>query len=229
MKKILLASLLLISSLSKATTPEELIAKVKAKLDKVNDYAVDGKMRTNIAFIKAPLARVKLYFKKPNKMKMVKEKGLSILPKGGININSANMLGFTNYQTIDVGEMKVDGVNVRVIKLLPNDENSDVVITTLYIDEANLLIKKTATTTKENGSFEMEMTYGKLADYALPDKLVFSFNVKNYKMPKGVTLDFDTGLSKEEKEKMKNKKGKVEFTYTNYVINKGVDDAIFKN
>ena len=47
-------------------------------------------------------------------------------------------------------------------------------------------------------------------------------------MPKCVTLDFDDDLSKEEKLKLKKKKGKVEFTYTKYTINKGVDDSMFK-
>lgn len=229
MKKIVFGLLIFIANICLANTPEELVTKVKAKLDKVNDYVADGKMKTNIAFIKAPLGKIKLYYKKPNKMRLIKDKGISILPKGGISINSASILGFSNYQTIDAGTAKIDNVTTRVIKLLPQDENAEVVITTLYIDEENLLIKKAATTTKENGSFEMEMTYGKFANYALPDKLVFSFNVKNYKMPKGVTLDFDTGVSPEEKEKLKNKKGKVEFVYSNYIINKGVDDKIFKD
>ena len=86
---------------------------------------------------------------------------------------------------------------------------------------------KSATTTKENGSFEMEMFYGTYAGLGLPDKMIFSFNVKDYKMPKGVTLDFDDDMKPEEKQKMKKKKGRVEFIYTNYIINKGIDESIF--
>ena len=49
-------------------------------------------------------------------------------------------------------------------------------------------------------------------------------------MPKGITMEFDDDDKKarELKDKMKNKKGKIEITYSNYVINKGVDDSIFK-
>ena len=50
-----------------------LVNKVKAKLDVVNDYVADGKMRTDVAFIKAPLGRVKVYFKKPNKFRLKKD------------------------------------------------------------------------------------------------------------------------------------------------------------
>jgi outer membrane lipoprotein-sorting protein len=54
-----------------AQTPQELINKVKAKLEKVNDYTAKGKLKTNVVFIKAPIASVKVYYKKPDKMKIV--------------------------------------------------------------------------------------------------------------------------------------------------------------
>lgn len=229
MKKLFVA-VLLISTFLKvegADAPDVLIQKVKAKLELVKDYVADGKMKTNVAFIKAPIGKIKLYYKKPNKFKLVKEKGISILPKGGISINSSSILTMNNFTAIDAGEAEVNGTKTRIVKILPLDENSDIVIATLYIDETNLLIKKSATTTKENGSFEMEMFYGGYANYGLPDKMIFSFNVKDYKMPKGVTLDFDDELKPEEKEKLKKKKGKVEFVYTQYTINKGIEESIF--
>ncbi|MCX6209399.1 MAG: hypothetical protein NTZ59_07790 [Bacteroidetes bacterium] len=231
MKKIIIVCFSIIICLNSmaAETPEALIQKVKTKLEQVNDYVAEGKMKTNVAFIKAPLGKIKLYYKKPNKFKLIKEKGISILPKGGVSINASTILSMTNFTAIDAGELVVSGTKTRVIKVLPSDENSDIVITTLYIDEANLLIKKSATTTKENGSFEMEMFYAQYASLGLPDKMTFSFNIKDYKMPKGITLDFDDDLKPEEKEKLKKKKGKVEFTYEKYTINKGIDDTIFKN
>jgi hypothetical protein len=82
--------------------------------------------------------------------------------------------------------------------LLPKDENSDVVLSTLYIDEAQSLIKKSKTTTKDNGTYELEMIYGKYSDYGLADKVIFSFNTKDYKLPKGVTFDYDDGRKKEQ-------------------------------
>ena len=231
MKKIITVciSLIVLSINVNAQDADALVKKVKAKLEQVNDYVAEGKMKTDVAFIKAPVGKVKVYYQKPNRLKLVKEKGISILPKGGVSINSSSVLGLTNYTAIDAGEQVLNGTKVKVIKLLPLDEASDIVITTLYIDEAALLIKKSATTTKENGSFEMEMYYGNYANLGLPDKMIFSFNVKDYKMPKGVTLDFDDDMKPEEKLKLKKKKGRVEFIYTNYIINKGIDAAIFKS
>ena len=207
-----------------------LVQKVKAKLALVNDYEASGKMKTNVAFLKVPVANVKMYFKKPNKLKIKNEKGFSFIPKGAVNINMNNILSAGgNYSVLDAGMDKIGGTAVRVIKLLPEDDNADVVLSTLYIDETNAVIRKAKTTTRENGSYELEMSYGKYAAYGLPDKIVFSFNTKDYKLPKGVSFDFEDGSQpKKTAEKTKNKKGRAEITVSAYSINKGIADAVFQ-
>ena len=211
----------------KAQTPEEIIQKVKAKLDRVNDYEARGKMKTNVLFLKAPLATVKVYYKKPNRVRINNENGISFIPKGSVNINLANIFVNTNaYNIIDVG--KEEGTGLRIIKLLPKDENAEVVLSTLYIDEMQSVIRKAKTTTRENGTYELEMTYGKYVEWGLADKVDFSFNTKDYKLPKGITFDYDDGTTKEKTPATTaNKKGRVEITYSAYIINKGVPDSAF--
>jgi len=219
---------LLISNSLSAQTAEELIASVKQKMDKVNDYEATGKMKTNVIFIKAPVANVKVFFKKPNKLRIKNENGISFVPKGAVNINLANVFDNTGqYDIIDMGKEKTTGF--RVIKLLPQNDDADIVLSTLTIDEKTLLIKKAKTTTKDNGTYELDMTYGKYADYGLADKITFSFNTKDYKLPKGVTFDYDDGTKKQNVEnKMADRKGKVEIVYSSYSINKGLADTIFQ-
>jgi len=212
---------------SSGQTPQELINKIKAKLENVNDYTAKGKLKTNVVFIKAPIASVKVYYKKPDKMKIVNENGISFIPKGSVNINLSKFLsGSGNYEIVDAGTELSSGL--RILKLLPSDENSEIVLSTLYIDERAELIKKAKNTTRDNGTYELEMSYGKYASFGLPDKVIFSFNTKDYKLPKGVTFDYDDGGEKKPNDNLKNKKGKVEITYSEYLINKGVDDAFFK-
>jgi outer membrane lipoprotein-sorting protein len=205
-----------------------LINKIKIKLDKVNDYTATGVLKTDVAFIKAPVSKVIIYYKKPNNFRMVKNGGISVLPKGGVSVNMNNIIGTNNFTALDAGEAVINNIKTKVIKLLPNDENSSVVLSTLYIDEGKLLIDKAVTTTRENGTYEITMNYGKYADYGLPDKVEFSFNAKDYKLPKGITLDFDENTKPSDLDKLKNKKGKVEITYSSYTINKGVNDEVFK-
>ncbi|MFZ4059050.1 MAG: LolA family protein, partial [Ferruginibacter sp.] len=54
-----------------------LVQKVKAKIDLVNDYEATGRMKTNVTFLKVPEADVTIYFKKPNKIRIKNEKGIS--------------------------------------------------------------------------------------------------------------------------------------------------------
>lgn len=225
---LVIVTLFCCSSLAAAQDANALIQKVKTKLEKVNDYEAAGKMKTNVTFLKVPVATVKLYFKKPNKLKIKSERGVSFVPKGAVNINLNNIISSGKYTILDAGTDKINGAAVRVVKLLPEDENAEVVLSTLYIDETNAVVKKAKTTTRENGSYELEMTYGKYIEYGLPDKIVFSFNAKDYKLPKGVTFDFDDGEAKKVEDKAKNKKGKAEITISSYSINKGIADAVFQ-
>jgi hypothetical protein len=206
-----------------------IIRKTREKIQTVNDYEATGKMKTNVAFLKVPVANVKLYFKKPNKLKLKSEKGVSFIPRGAVSINMNNLLIDNNFTVIDAGSEKIGNTVVRIAKLLPNDENSDVVLSTVYIDSANNVIRKAKTTTRENGTYELEMTYGKYMEYGLPDKIIFSFNTKDYKLPKGITFDFDDGTEKAPvKNDGKPKKGKAEIVFFKYLVNKGVADELFK-
>ena len=229
MKILILLFSLFINNNINAQDVNALIAKIKQKVSMVNDYEASGRMKTNVIFLKVPVARVKIYFKKPNKLRIRNEKGISFIPKGAVTINMSNILTGDSFSAIDGGIVKVNNSNLRIVKLIPQDENSDVVISTLYIDETNALVRKAKTTTKDNGTYELDMTYGKYAQYALPDKVIFTFNTKDYKMPKGVTFDFDDGSAQKKAElNMKNHKGKVEIDYSEYKINEGVQDAVFK-
>jgi outer membrane lipoprotein-sorting protein len=217
------------SSVSVAQDINTLVQKVKAKIDIVNDYEATGRMRTNVIFLKVPVATVKVYFKKPNHLKVKNEKGVSFVPKGAVNITMNNVLSNGKYSVLDAGNDVIGGTVVKVVKLLPEDDNADVVLSTLYIDEVNLVIRRAKTTTRDNGTYELEMNYGNYTAYGLPDKVVFLFNTKDYKMPKGVTFDFEDGTEKKKTEdKLKNKKGRVEIVFSSYSINKGVADAVFQ-
>lgn len=208
------------------TDPMKLLQKVKAKMDRVNDYSATGKMRTDVVFIKAPVSNIRVYYKKPNRFKINRDGGISLLPKGGVSVNLNALMLTNDFTAIDAGTGMLGNTPVRVVKLLPLQENSDVVLSTMYIDEQRLLVLKTNTTTRENGTYEMDMQFGKYADFGLPDKVVFSFNTKDYKLPKGITLEFDDGTKQQQLPK--NKKGKIEITYAAYQVNKGVSDAMFK-
>lgn len=212
-----------------AQKDEELVKKVKSKLNQVNSYEANGIIKIDVSFIKAPNSPVRVYYKKPDKFTVKKEGGISILPKGGFSTNLNSLFMTDGYTIVPAGETNLQGSKVKIIKLLPPDESSNIVVATLYIDEKELLIKKSVITTKESGTYEMIMLYGKYSTLGLPDKIDFIFSVKDYKLPKGVTIEYESGEKKSSAARPGNQKGKIEITYSNYVINKEIVDSVFEN
>jgi outer membrane lipoprotein-sorting protein len=100
-------------------------------------------------------------------------------------------------------------------------------LSTIYIDPVNNLLLKSKTTTKESGTYELLLSYGKYSEYGLPDKVVFSFNTKDYKLPKGITFDFETSSDNKTKT-IKSNKGVAELLFSQYKINQGVAESVFK-
>jgi outer membrane lipoprotein-sorting protein len=213
----------------RAQDANDLIKKVKDKLALVTDYQAEGVMKTDVAFMKVPESKVTIFYKKPDKFKIKKQDGISIVPKGGGNINLAALFENDNYTAVPAGKGTVNNEPVTIVKLLPLDEKSNVVVSTLYIDEKEALVKKAVITTRENGTYEMEMQYGKYASRGLPDTVSFLFNTKDYKLPKGLALDYDAGGQQPKPTTSTgNQQGKILISYTSYTINKGLANDVFK-
>ena len=222
---ILIFLLFLQSNTSAQSSP--VVEKVRQKLALVNDYVAEGVMKTDVSFIKASLGKVKVFYKKPNLIKVKKDGGISLLPKGGVSITMNSLLNNDQYIAIASGKQMYKGKTLDVYKLVPTDDRLEWVISTLWIDPLESLVYKTFTTTKENGSFEITMEYGEYANYGLPSKIIFGFNTKHYKLPNGITLEFGDEAPISKEQARKNKKGTIEITYSKYTINKGVSNASF--
>jgi len=212
-----------------AQDADKLVKDIRAKMAQVNDYKATGKLKTDVSFLKIPVSDIQVFYKKPDRFKVKKDGGISLLPKGGVSVNLNSLMMMDNVTAVSAGESVFQGVKVKVVKLLPLDENSDLILTTLYIDADRLLIYKSVTTTRDNGTYDIQMVYGRYEKYGLPDKVIFSFNTKDYKLPKGVTFEYEPGEKPQQtQDALKNKKGKVEITYSSYAINQGVSEAVFK-
>lgn len=211
-----------------AQDPAAMVKTLRDKLEKINDYQADASLKTNIPFLRVPDAEVHVYYKKPDQIKIKNEKGISLVPKESVSISLYSLLN-GKYQVIDGGTDLLNGIPVRIVKLLPQNENADLVLATLYIDASRMLVLKARITTRENGSDEVDLGYGKYVSQSLPDKIIFSFNTQDYKLPKGVTFDYDDGTPKNKPAgDQKNQRGKIELIFHGYVVNKGIGKEVFK-
>ena len=215
----ILISIFLIHTTAKTQDVNTLMNLIKVKLDKINSYEALATMKTSIAYLKIPIAKVKVRFKKPNELSIQSNSGVTFIPKG-VNAISLQNIFSNEFTAIDAGKLTTKDKSLRIIKLLPTSQNSNIVLSTLYINEADMVVEKNTTTTKEEGTYEIEMKYGKYIKYGLPDKLIFTFNAKDYKIPKGLTLDFDNSSPENKKQfQAKSNKGTAEIVFEKYTIN----------
>lgn len=215
----LLSTALFIVLHATAQDVNTLIKKVKNKLDNINKYEATGTMKTSIAYLKIPIAKVKIQYKKPNDLTIKSSNGVTFVPKG-VDAISLQKIFSNEFTAIDGGTEKIKQKTLRVVRLLPISQQSNIVLSTVYINEVDLVVEKSSTTTKDEGTYEMDMQYGKYIQFGLPDRITFTFNAKDYKIPKGLTLDFDNADPKNQKiDKTMLNKGRAEIVFEQYAIN----------
>lgn len=207
-----------------AKDPDQILKNLQKKYLEVKDYEANVKVKVDVDLLKVPESNAKVYFKQPDKIK-IKSEGFSLLPKDGVNF-LPKLFARKEYTTIYVREETLDGVKTDVIKLIPLNEQSDVLLSTLWVDGAKNVVKKAEVSTKLNGVFNIDLNYGYTGQYYLVNALKFTFNLSNMDIPKNLGGD-NQGNEPTKKRPKKASKGTVYITYSNYVVNKGIPDSIF--
>jgi outer membrane lipoprotein-sorting protein len=220
---IFLSILTLNLSNSYSQDPQKIIANIKKQLSSVKDFQANINVKIDISFLNAPEQNGKIYYKAPNKTK-IDIPGFAMLPKQGSG-NFINDIIFDNNSTIVyVGKEELNKMPVTSIKIIPTDANNDLALANLWVDETRNVVMKVETITKKNGTFMIFLDYSNIEGKIwMPSKVLVSLNVPEFSLPK--TMSGDT--SGKEKKKKGNTEGKVTFTYSNYIVNKGIDDKIF--
>ncbi len=203
----------------------KILRAVYVKSQKAKDYSVDVNIKVDMPFIRMMPINAKIYYKQKDKFK-VESKSIAIVPREGFD-QASKMLADTNsFTAIVQGNELIETIQTTIVNIIPLSDTSDLILGKLWINTQQNSILKSQLTTKSNGTILTEYFYGTQAVYGLPDKMIFSVDVKKFKIPKSVSADINN-TDKPDKTK-ENKKGKIFINLTNYQINKGIPDNIFK-
>lgn len=233
MKKILITLMLIgaITVPAQTKNPNQLLDAVRQKFNKVNDYKADANVKLDMSFFKVPDMKAKIFFKKPDKIK-VEADGFAMLPKQGLKFSPADLLK-EDFTAIYVRSETMDNHKIDVIKTIPNSDSSEVILSTLWIDATESVIRKVETTRKKGGTTQIDLVYDNY-EFGLPSQIKLSFNLGDIKMP--ATLPQQPNEKTDANKKNKRRrglpddeslKGRVIMTYKNYQINKGIPDSFF--
>lgn len=233
MKKILITLLLIAAVAVTAQTkdPKKLLDAVRQKFNKVNDYKADASVKLDMSFFKVPDMKAKVFFKKPDKIK-VEADGFAMLPKQGLKFSPADLLK-EDFTAIYVRSETIDNRKIDVVKTIPNSDSSEVILSTVWVDAAESVIRKVETTRKKGGTTQIELIYDSY-EFGLPSQIKLSFNLGDVQMPMNLPNKSNEDTNADKKNRRKrglpdgtSLKGSVIMTYKNYQINKGIPDSFF--
>lgn len=234
MKKILLTLCIITATSISAQSkdPNKILDAVRQKFNQAKDYQVDVSVKLDMSFIKVPDMNVKVFFKQPDKIKLQSE-GFAIVPKQGLNFSPAQLLK-GDFTTIYVRSETIDNRKINVVKVIPNSDSSDVILSTLWIDAAESVIRKAETTSKKGGTTKIELNYDN-TKYGLPSQVKLSFNLGEMQIPPTLSNQTTENKESDDKGRKRNKtigegmslKGSVIMNYKNYQVNKGIADSFF--
>src|ERR1035437_8186205 len=190
-KLIVLVIILCGLNYSQSKDPDLILKRVKESFNKIKDYEVDVQVKVDVDFIKVPETKAKIYFKQPDKIN-IESDGFAMLPKEGINFSPMSFLK-KDYTALYQKEDNIDGYPVSVIKVIPVSDQSDIVLTTLWVDQSKNIIRKVESTTKTNGTFTIDLKYDEEnKDYYLPNSMVFGFNIDKMNLPNTLSREANT-------------------------------------
>ena len=212
---------------SQTKDPDEILTKVKEAFKIVKDYEVDIHIKVDVNFLKVPESDAKLYFKQPDKIHIESEKFV-LLPKQGLNFSPLVLLN-EKYTALYDREDTIRGVKTCVVKVIPIGNSSDVILSTLWIDQTRDLIIKIESSRKPVGTFSIDFTYEKYNDqYEMPSTMIFTFTVDRMRIPRGMNGQLDME-GETDSEKSGSREGKVYISYSNYKVNQDLSDELFEN
>ena len=227
MKYILIITAFFCFKMASAQDANELVKAVRLKLEKVQDYTADIHIKAQVPMIKIDEVDAKIFYKQPNLMK-VESKGIAILPKQGMGELNAFLTNEKAYTCALNGTKMIGDVKTTVVSVLPLTENTDVILVKLWIDTQRDLILKSQITSKSNGTLDVDYFYGDQAKFGLPYKMVFTIDVKKFKLPKSVAADLHQH-KKKTNAKDGPQTGTIVMQMRNYKVNQGIPNSTFKN
>lgn len=211
------------------SSPEalELIRGVNARFAKVKDYTADARIETRISFLNILPQRAAVLYKRPDKFRF-KAKGIAVLPKQDFSALfklTGNENSFMAYVT---GQDTIRRRKVVAVNVIPVADTGDLVLAKIWIDPSRTLILRSQLTTRSNGTIIIDYEYGDMADFALPSSMVFTIEVRKFKIPRAVSADINT-KSKTAPPGKEPKTGEIEIKFSNYVLNKGLSNDVFSD
>jgi outer membrane lipoprotein-sorting protein len=212
------AAVLAVSSAQAKMTAEDVVAQIEKNYNAIRDYRADVEVTINSPQVHMPKLKATIYFKRPNKIKLIAKEGFAVLPKDAVSGDPARWMK-TNFKMSYLGSGRVAGEPVHVLRLVP--KTTEVQGTTkLLVEKRRGLILGTETEAG-GASFRSRWTYTRVdGKYWLPSE------IRTEMSGAMSTRIFDPDKMKVAPPKAG--KGTALVRFSNYTVNRGIPDSVFE-
>ena len=234
----------LFTSIKSQNTDLDIIkSNILTQFSKIEDYQVDINIKINMTGFRMPKKKIKMFFKKPDKLN-IKTNGFAIVPKTGINNNPNELFKMFNYIN-EVNRTIRDNKQFYFISGIVNQDSIDMPIKNFKSEESNvkmslLIDAKEWIITEVDIFLDKEKTFSIRTDYIninnimVPEKTKLIIGIKEISRIKNnfngdLLFNSDNDLAKASDLNLKNDefRGEISMKFSNYIINQGIDDQIF--
>ncbi len=195
-----------------------IIGVIQERFARIRDYAVDLEARIDMPGVKAPAMKATMHFKQPDKVKL-DAKGFAMLPRDVVLFNPS-ILSERNFDMVVQGEEVVDGVPCWKLKLLATSDTMRIQRMMLYVGKEGGSILRMASDPDKGTPADVRFTYVKVDGvHELPARIVLRLEAGDASVANPM-----------QKPGRKIEKGPatIVVTYSNYRVNKGIPDSLFK-
>jgi len=234
----------LFTSIKSQNTDLDIVkSNIITQFSKIEDYQVDINIKINMTGFRMPKKKIKMFFKKPDKLS-IKTNGFAIIPKTGINNNPNELFKMFNYIN-EVNRTIRDNKQFYFISGIVNQDSIDMPIKNFKSEESNvkmslLIDAKEWIITEVDIFLDKEKTFSIRTDYIninnimVPENTKLIIGIKEISRIKNnfnddLLFNSDNDLAKASGFNLKNDefKGEISMKFSNYIINQGIDDQIF--
>jgi outer membrane lipoprotein-sorting protein len=207
------------SVFSQTLTADQILDNVRQHFDEIQDYTVTITAQVNIEGLNVPDNKIKLYFKQPDKIHIESEH-FAMVPREALRFNPSYFLNKFN-DTLVGSEKQNDTVFYKIQLVPKSDEAENLHESFIWVDGARWVVTKLETGAAAERTVDVEFAYETVdAKYLLPSRISVHFEVQQ---EKDSTAE---GMYNPER---KPRSGTVVITYSDYIVNSGLSDDIFKD
>jgi outer membrane lipoprotein-sorting protein len=200
-----------------------ILAALEKKYAGLTDYSADIQVHFDIENFRAPDLQARLYFKVPNRLR-IESKRVVFFPRDGGYFNPAQFKP-EDYTVLLLGYVTYDKRKAVQLRLIPKKIKGATQDMVLTVDIGKLLVLEEMLTQTGGKEVKAEITYGSFATFELPTFIRLILNLPATEP--GIAQGF--GGLPPDTEEPKRIQGEITIAYSNYKVNTGMGDEIFKN